>query len=153
MRRKEKKLKLNNNLTKIHTKVATLRIYLLLKLIIKSNKCEVPLCTLKKEQMTLKDLLKSIHNKQGIFKSAHQPQIYTTKTIAITIRMIKVELIVIRVLIDTKPMVSTLIISVRSDLAPVLIVKTTQVKLQNQKKRSKIKVSQHSKQSTANPNY
>ena len=145
-------MKLNNNLTKIHTKVATLRIYLLLKLIIKSNKCEVPLCTLKKEQMTLKDLLKSIHNKQGIFKSAHQPQIYTTKT-AIIIRMIKVELIVIRVLIDTKPMVSTLIISVRSDLAPVLIVKTTQVKLQNQKKRSKIKVSQHSKQSTANPNY
>ena len=146
-------MKLNNNHTKIHTKAATLRIYLLLKLIIKQNKCEVPLCTHKTEQMTQKGLLKSIHNKQGIFKSAHQPQIYTTKTTAITIRMRKVEQIVIQVQIDTKLMVWILIISERSDLVLALIVKTIQVKLQNPKKRNKIKVTQHSKRSTANQNY
>ena len=138
---------------RIHIKVAILKISLLLKLMHKPNRCEVPLYIPLTEKMTRKDLLKSILNKQGTFRNAHQPQIYTTKTTAIIIRMTKVEQIVTQVRIDTKLMVQTLIISVRNDLALALIVKTTQVKLQSLRKRSKRKVSQHQKQSIANRNY
>ena len=138
---------------RIHIKVAILKIFLLLKLMHKPNRCGVPLYIPQMEKMTRKDLLKSILNKQGTFRSAHQPQIYTTKTTAIIIRMTKVEQIVTQVRIDTKLMVQTLTISVRNDLALALIVKTTQVKLQSLRKRSKRKVSQHQKQSIANQNY
>ena len=138
---------------RIHIKVAILKIFLLLKLMHKSNRCEVPLYIPLTERMTQKDSLKLILNKQGTFRNAHQPQIYTTKITAIIIRMTKVEQIVTRVRIDTKLMVQTLIISVRNDLALALIVKITQVKLQSLMKRNKTKVSQHWKRSTANQNY
>ena len=138
---------------KIHIKVAILKIFLLLKLTHKSNRCEVPLYIPLMERMTQKDLLKSIINKQGTFRNAHQPQIYTTKITAIIIRMTKVEQIVTRVRIDTRLMVQTLIISERKDLALASIVKITQVKLQSLMKRNKTKVSQHWKQSTVSQNY
>ena len=139
----------NSNPTRIHIKVATSRISLLLKLML----CEVPLCTPLTEQTTQKDLLILIYSKQGISKSGDQPQIYTTKTATI-IRTRKAVEIVTKVRIDTRSiMVWTLTISGRSDLALVLIAKTTQVKLQSQRKRSKTKVSQRWKRSIANQSY